>query len=88
MMANACNPSYSRGIDQKDCGSRPAQVKKLRSQSQPTDMLVYICNPIYSEDVSRKIRDQGQSQAKSTRPYLKITETKRAQVPGAGGSCL
>jgi hypothetical protein len=29
LVAHACNPSYSRGRDQKDCSSKPAQENSL-----------------------------------------------------------
>jgi hypothetical protein len=29
-VAHTCNPSYSGGRDQEDCGSKPAQANSLR----------------------------------------------------------
>jgi hypothetical protein len=29
-VVHACNPSYSRGRDQEDCGLKPAQANSLR----------------------------------------------------------
>jgi hypothetical protein len=29
-MAHVCNPGYSGGRDQEDCGSKPAQANSLR----------------------------------------------------------
>jgi hypothetical protein len=30
LVAHACNPSYTGGRDQEDCGSKPAQANSLR----------------------------------------------------------
>jgi hypothetical protein len=30
LVAHACNPSYSEGRDQKDCGSKPAWSNSLQ----------------------------------------------------------
>jgi hypothetical protein len=31
LIAHACNPSYSGGRDQEDCGSKPAQANSFRN---------------------------------------------------------
>jgi hypothetical protein len=49
-MAYTCNPNYSEDRDQEDCGSWPAQTKKLlRSllNKQNLGVVVYICHPSY-----------------------------------------
>jgi hypothetical protein len=35
MEAHAYNPSYSKGVDQEDHGSRPAHAKVNKTLSQP-----------------------------------------------------
>jgi hypothetical protein len=50
MVAQACNPSYLGGRDQKDLSSRPAQAKKfMRSHlNQCLHAMTNACHPSYA----------------------------------------
>jgi hypothetical protein len=39
-VTHTCNPSYSGGRDQQDCGSKPAGVNGLRSHPEKTHHII------------------------------------------------
>jgi hypothetical protein len=79
MVVHACNPSYSGGRDQDNCGLRPAQAKSLRDTPISTNkpgVVACACHLSCLGSINEKIVLQAVLGFINSRPYSKKKKGK------------